>query len=133
MVHSWVIESSNGTAASSVGSVRRHPSIAGRAVRRPGFSSKARAIFFIVSFLILFCGFSFMRSFAYSGDIPAADANEVSVTVDSGQSLWVIAREWKKSSLDTRQAVHEIMKRNGLDDAEIRAGQTLIIPAKLLS
>ncbi|WP_287021133.1 LysM peptidoglycan-binding domain-containing protein [Cohnella sp.] len=90
-------------------------------------------LFLILSFLILFAGFSFLRSFAVTDSVPAADGSEKTVIADAGDTLWSIAAEVKRDGMDTRQAVHRIMKRNGLASASIDSGQRLVIPADVLS
>ena len=131
MVHSWVIGTSNtsNTTAVRTGAVKRR-----RTVSASSYSKAwLRAAFVALFALVLFSGLSFMRSFAsFGGDVPSAATNEVTVSVASGESLWTIANEWKDESVDTRKAVRDIMKRNGLEQASIRAGQSLILPASML-
>ena len=62
---------------------------------------------------------------------PAA-AGEVVLSVDSGDTLWEIAKRHMNPSLDTRAAVQSIMERNGLDSSSLRSGQQLIIPLNIL-
>ncbi|QJD82538.1 LysM peptidoglycan-binding domain-containing protein [Cohnella herbarum] len=52
--------------------------------------------------------------------------------MDSGDTLWHIAKLHMKDSLDTRQAVHDITQRNRLTSSEVKVGQALIIPADIL-
>lgn len=51
-----------------------------------------------------------------------------SVTVQSGDTLWSIAREYKPGDKDLREFVYEIAADNGVRDCEIVVGQTLFIP-----
>lgn len=113
----------------------------GRRTFRIGESRSARtgagrivlraALFPVVIGFLLF-GLSLVRTYA-SEEAPAAPkAGERIVYADEGDSLWKIAASVKRESLDTRAAVHAIMKRNGLAEANLGIGQKLIIPAHIL-
>jgi cell division protein YceG involved in septum cleavage len=93
----------------------------------------ARSLFFVFAFLVLFSGFTYIHTFASSGEVMPSANDELVISIDSGDTLWAVAKTYKKDSLDTRQAVHYILKRNGLSTSEVKAGQTLIIPARILS
>ncbi|RKP56931.1 LysM peptidoglycan-binding domain-containing protein [Cohnella endophytica] len=92
----------------------------------------ARGLFFLFAFLILFSGFTLVHTFASSGEVAHASSNEIVITVDTGDTMWQLARAYKKDSMDTRQAVHEIAKRNGLSNTTVRVGQSLILPERIL-
>jgi len=83
-------------------------------------------------FLILFSGFTLMHTFASTGEIKPATSHELIISVDSGDTLWELARTYKKNSMDTRQAIHLILDRNGLTSSDLKSGQSLIIPAHIL-
>ena len=86
----------------------------------------AAAMLFIV---LVSAGFMIMGTGA-SGRTPAEPAPEETVIfVSAGETLWEIAAAHKAEGMDTRRAVYEIRKRNGLEGSAIRAGQQLIIPA----
>lgn len=91
----------------------------------------ARALFFILAFLLLFTGFSFMHTSASTKQILSSSIEEQVITVDSGDTLWQLANTYKKDSMDTREAVHYMLKRNALTSSELKLGQTLIIPARI--
>jgi FOG: LysM repeat len=85
----------------------------------------AAAMLFIV---LVSAGFMIMGTGA-SERMPAEPASGESVVfVDAGETLWEIAAANKAEGMDTRRAVYEIKKRNGLDGQVIQAGQQLIIP-----
>jgi len=86
----------------------------------------------IVAFLLLFSGFTLVRSFASTGELAPASSEEIVISVDSGDTLWELARTYKDPAIDTRQAVHVIMERNGLSAPDLQSGQQLIFPAKIL-
>lgn len=91
----------------------------------------ARMLFLLLAFALLFGGLTFMRSFASADQVPPASAAESVLVVDSGDTLWSVATAVKQPSMDTRHAVHMIMKRNQLPSATLEAGQLLIIPAEM--
>ncbi|MFC5403694.1 LysM peptidoglycan-binding domain-containing protein [Cohnella soli] len=86
----------------------------------------------MLAFLLLFSGFTLVRVFASSGESVPAQAQEIVVSVDSGDSIWSIANNNKKEGMDTRKAVHAIEKRNGLTDSRLEVGQQLILPSSIL-
>jgi hypothetical protein len=87
----------------------------------------ARILFFAAAFVILFAGFTFMRTFASQDHIEPASASEHVISVDTGDTLWTLAAAVKSPSMDTRDAVHQLMKRNGLTSSSLESGQTLIV------
>lgn len=92
----------------------------------------ARGLFVLVAFLLLFSGFTLMRSFASTGELEPASNDEIVISVDSGDTLWELARTYKDPALDTRQAVHVLMERNRLSSPALQSGQELIFPADIL-
>jgi LysM repeat protein len=90
----------------------------------------ARGLFFLFAFLLLFTGFTFMHTSASTEQLQPSD--ELVISVDSGDTLWELAKAYKMNSMDTREAVHYLVKRNNLSSSEIKMGQTLIIPARIV-
>ncbi|WP_052476355.1 cell division suppressor protein YneA [Cohnella kolymensis] len=131
MVHTWVT-----AAAGSTASVHKTKVSAKRQFSRSTGPIRnwrmARSFFFIIAFLILFSGFTIMRTFAANEEVPPRAAEEIVISVDSGDTLWQLAAAYKSESVDTREAVHALMKRNGLSSSSLEMGQTLIIPARIL-
>ncbi|WP_182300823.1 cell division suppressor protein YneA [Cohnella cholangitidis] len=132
MVHSWVTVGS-----ANVSNIRKSaPYKSGRAVMQRTSAARnwkfARSVFFLFAFLILFSGFALFHTFASSEETTPATSEEIVISVDSGDTLWEIARDYKKDSMDTRQAVHHIVQRNGLSTSEVSVGQSLIIPARII-
>lgn len=134
MVHTWV----SGTSATAAPALRK-----GAAINKPSNAtvaasrsirglSVARSFFILFAFLILFSGFAFAHTFASDAEVSPAMAAEIEISVDSGDTIWDLAASYKKDSMDTRDAVHAVMKRNGLSSSALQAGQTLILPAKML-
>jgi len=144
MVHAWVIgsgsnEGNRGTFASSNPGSNRYKKVEGeRGGRRSGVAKReagwklARLSFLFAAFVILFAGFSFMRSYADESVAKPASAEERVVLVDSGDTLWSIAESVKQEGMDTRAVIHQIKKRNDLTSSSLRSGDRLIIPATVL-
>lgn len=90
------------------------------------------AVKIIVSFavfILLFTSFLMMGTDA-SGNLPAeASLNEQVVTVHTGDTLWDIAKKYADGKDDIRYIIYSIKDRNGLQTADIKPGQKLIIPA----
>jgi LysM repeat protein len=132
MVHSWEMAS-----AAPASSIHKSSSIKSRRIEGQRSSvtqnwKMARGMFFLFAFLILFSGFALMHTFASSSEVTPATSEELIISVDSGDTLWDLARTYKKDSMDTRQAVHHLLERNGLSSSSVKAGQSLIIPARML-
>ncbi|MDB4868284.1 MAG: LysM peptidoglycan-binding protein [Cohnella sp.] len=73
-----------------------------------------------------------MRTFASEQRIEPASASEQVLSVDTGDTLWTLAASVKKDSMDIRDAVHQIMKRNGLTSSALSSGQDLVVPDTIL-
>ncbi|MGM0882705.1 MAG: cell division suppressor protein YneA [Bacillota bacterium] len=91
------------------------------------------AVKIIVSFavfILLFTSFLMLGTDA-SGNLPAeASLNEQVVTVHTGDTLWDIAKKYADGKDDDiRYIIYSIKDRNGLQSADIKPGQKLIIPA----
>lgn len=52
------------------------------------------------------------------------------VTVQPGDTVWGIARRVSGDDADLRQVVHSISQLNQLENAQIRPGQALLVPAR---
>lgn len=133
MVNSWVTVS--GVPASYRSKVEinnKSGSSIQKSLRNRYNWSFARSLFFLLAFLILFSGFTIVQASASSDQVPSSSSNEQMISIDSGDTLWEIAKTYKKDSMDTRNAVHYIRKANGLTTAELTVGQSLIIPSNIV-
>ena len=52
----------------------------------------------------------------------------VTVTVEKGDTLWNIASKYNDEKQDVRKLVYKISKLNSIDNAYVRAGETIYIP-----
>ncbi|WP_169306552.1 LysM peptidoglycan-binding domain-containing protein [Cohnella pontilimi] len=131
MVQSWVLGSNTSPAAS----VRTGASFKAKSDTAASSGNRwrmARMIFFALAFVLLFTGFTFMRTFASQQHVQPASVTERIISVDAGDTLWTLAASVKKASMDTREAVYELQKRNGLKSVALTSGQVLIVPDSIL-
>jgi len=133
MVHTWVTVNSSSSKTlhkSAVLRVSERSSSKSRVASSRQWAT-LKIAFALLAALILFSGFAIMHTVASSGQPAPATAEELVVSVDSGDTLWALAKLHKNPALDTRQAVQSIADRNGLRTAELRTGQQLVIPADI--
>lgn len=76
---------------------------------------------------VVFGAFTLGR--AASEAVPAAGTTPVveQVTVAPGESLWTVARRIAPDN-DPREVIAQIRRLNDLADAQLRAGQLLLLP-----
>jgi hypothetical protein len=63
-------------------------------------------------------------------DPPPCQVSIYIYTVEEGDSLWSVAREYSRPGCDLRMVVEEIRGLNRLDSAVIYPGQLLMVPIK---
>ncbi|MCX7903986.1 MAG: LysM peptidoglycan-binding domain-containing protein [Caloramator sp.] len=61
----------------------------------------------------------------------ANKVNYIYVTVESGDTLWKIAKKHKTDKQDIRKLVYEIRKANNLESLIIYPGQTIKVPIEV--
>ncbi len=99
--------------------------------RKYRIKSKFRFITFVVIMLGLTIGtFGYLCGFGTSVAL-SKPADQITVEVSDGDTVWEIARAYKKDNTDIREAVYKICKVNDLTDGQIYDGMTLTIPEKL--
>ncbi|MTI48121.1 cell division suppressor protein YneA [Sporosalibacterium faouarense] len=89
--------------------------------------NKTRFIIFVtivLLFLSIIMGGIFKLDKAYSSTYKTWKE----ITIQSGDTLWHIARKNNPHNHDTRKVVYEIMKFNSMEDASIRTGDVIKIP-----
>ena len=52
----------------------------------------------------------------------------VEITVQTGDTLWNIARKYMPDDVDIRKSVYTLRQINGIAPQELRAGQILMVP-----
>jgi len=68
----------------------------------------------------------FNTSFARSKE----SKSYVQITVNPGDTLWQIAREYGPGNKDVREVIYDICKLNGISAETLKAGDMLLIPSK---
>jgi nucleoid-associated protein YgaU len=98
--------------------------------KRYRVKSKFRFITFIVVTAFLTIGlFTAVTGLNVSTALTKQDT--VKVTVESGDTLWNIAKEYKSNNTDTRKAVYEICHVNDIDASDLTPGMVLVIPSDI--
>ena len=86
---------------------------------------RERRIFFLVvmAVMLLVAHSAFSKD-----DVPSEKYCVQAVTVESGDTLWTIASEYKPEGKDLREFVYELADNNGVPDCNIYCGQTIYVP-----
>lgn len=96
-------------------------------IRRTWYvKSKLRLCLFITFLLILII--SLASSFILKGKAMEAPERYLLWTVNEGDTLWSIARDYLPQGRDIREYIYEIKEINQLQTSNIRIGQQLQIP-----
>ena len=96
--------------------------------RRYRIKSKFRFITFVVIILGLTIGaFGYVTGFDVSTALEQP-ADQITVEVSAGDTVWEIADHVKSDGTDIRKAVYEICQANDLEDGCIESGMILTIP-----
>ncbi|MGM9551093.1 MAG: LysM peptidoglycan-binding domain-containing protein [Clostridia bacterium] len=86
---------------------------------------RERAIFFFVAVALAFMCFA---TFSVSGISRETFTSNLCHAVESGDTLWSIAEEYKGENVSTGDFVRQLKKINEMKTSEIYVGQLLIIP-----
>lgn len=78
------------------------------------------AIISIIIFSVIVIFFSFTKNQEYT-------ENHKTIYISKNETLWSIAKEYKKPNQDIRDYIYEIRKLNNMESATIYEGQELII------
>ena len=83
----------------------------------------------IVTTFVLICVFA-VSALTGCSDVSAAQEPEyVNVRVQSGDTLWDLAKNYGPEDQDIRQTVYDICKLNSITAADLQAGQYILIQA----
>lgn len=82
----------------------------------------------IAAIILLFFTTVIIQANANSLRAGAASEEQLIYVVGSGDTLWLIAKQFTDESGDIRKFVHQMMKVNGLKGSTIHPGQQLLIP-----
>ena len=94
--------------------------------RRYKIKNKYRFITFI-AVMVIACSMLLGAIFPVSA-AHQQEANYIEVKVQSGDTLWNIARIYGSSNKDIRETVYEICQINGVEAGSIYPGQVLKVP-----
>ncbi|WP_235941386.1 LysM peptidoglycan-binding domain-containing protein [Paenibacillus puerhi] len=98
---------------------------------RSSMARPSRLAMLVAALLALLLVSGVMMLFGGDADAYAAESqpsSHVSIVVNSGDTLWGIASEYKSSNASIREYIYEIKKLNGLKDSSLRSGQKLLLP-----
>lgn len=85
----------------------------------------------IVTTLVLICVFAISALTGYSDVSAAQEPEYVNIRVQSGDTLWDLAKAYGPSNQDIRQTVRDICSLNGITAADLQAGQYILIQTTL--
>ena len=99
-------------------------SIAGKSYR---IKSRLRFTLFIAAAIVLIVMIS--NTFLGLNNASSLTQQEyIEIEVQSGDTLWNLAREYMSDDNDIRRAVFTLRQINGIAAHELQAGQTILIP-----
>jgi len=84
----------------------------------------------IVTTLVLICVFAFSSMTGMSNASGAQIPEYRVVRVQSGDTLWQIAKDYGPANQDIRQTVYEICKINDTSASQLQAGQQIYVPVE---
>ncbi|MDD3403244.1 MAG: LysM peptidoglycan-binding domain-containing protein [Hespellia sp.] len=92
---------------------------------------KQRFLLSVIAFaMIVGCSFAFSGIMTSAHDkqnsIPT-ETSYISIQIESGDSLWSIAEEYKPVSQSTNEYISELIRLNGLTSEDIHADQYLTV------
>ena len=96
-------------------------------VARLRLTTRGRRVFIALGFVLAIILGGGLGAVAYSPDITPGEVD--TVTVQPGQSLWVIAEGVAVPGQDVREVVEQIRVLNTLEQSTVHAGQELTVPA----
>lgn len=100
----------------------------GRGILSNGLARhSAKLIVCAILSVLLFTSFLLMKTDA-SSEFVTANANEQTVVVTAGDTLWGIATRFSDRSDDIQYYIYKIKERNQLNNVDLKPGQLLIIP-----
>ena len=89
--------------------------------------NRMRFITFI-TIMMLVISFALSGAFSLIEAHSAEETEYIEITVESGDTLWQLAKTYCSVKGDIRELIYEICQLNDITASDLRAGQTLIIP-----
>jgi LysM repeat protein len=99
--------------------------------RRLRLTRRGRFVLVVLPALAVLSG-ALVTSTARVAEAAPAPVPAVHVTVGAGDSLWAVAQRVAPRQ-DPRNVVIALERANGLEDANVEAGQVLVVPAAVLA
>lgn len=98
-------------------------------MRKKNHRMKSRLRFTIfVTIMIMFAVAGVNTIIGFNDVSGQEEQTYVTVTVESGDTLWSIANDYMPSDMDQRKAVYIIKKHNNNTDGNLIPGQTIKVP-----
>ncbi len=97
--------------------------------RKSKAATKRVFLLLATAFIIVIGSMLFGNSFssAKSDDSEVLYKYYKSIEIESGDSLWSIAKEYKSDDMSVQEYIDELMKLNNLTDETIHSGRNLIV------
>lgn len=90
-------------------------------------TSKIRFTVFAV--IVALCIFTWISTIAGNNIASSSSMTQYQcVEIESGDTLWSIAKEYKPDNKDVRQVVYDICEANDMSAEDLNVGQKIIIP-----
>ncbi|MBQ4160724.1 MAG: LysM peptidoglycan-binding domain-containing protein [Clostridia bacterium] len=95
--------------------------------KRTVIVNRARFFVFLTLAVVVF---NVMFLYAYNPSNTQADAvnKTETITVFAGDTIWSIAEEYGNEHEDIRNTIYKIKKLNNMKNAELKVGQSLLVP-----
>jgi len=95
--------------------------------KRYRIKNRVRFAAFVVISLLMVCTIA-NTVLGFNDAVALTEQQYIEIIVEPGDSLWTIADRHMPDDMDPRKAVHIIMDENDMNDCQVYAGQTLVIP-----
>ncbi len=82
------------------------------------------------AFLVFVALLVLVANVALSNQSTDDEHDVVAVTVQSGDTIWSIAKEYIPEGTDFNEYIHSISANNGVKDGNIYAGQVIYVPVE---
>ena len=83
-------------------------------------------VFLVIMILCIFTAISTLLGFNTANSASMTQYNQVQV--ESGDTIWNIAKEYAPANKDVRQVVYDICDLNDMSADELTAGESIIVP-----
>ena len=95
--------------------------------KRYRIKNRVRFAAFVVISLLMVCTIA-NTVLGFNDAVALTEQQYIEIIVEPGDSLWTIADRHMPDDMDPRKAVRIIMDENDMNDCQVYAGKTLVIP-----